>query len=155
MGSVIPVHSETMDSVWNCDTLEKATAFIKSQSGPIVLQNFVSNSSGTAAAPNYIDSFEPKTGQLFAKIPCTPAEDVEAAIRAAKAAFPAWSKTTRAERSRYLRRISDLIQENRELFAVWESIDQGKTVERARIEVDRAISNFSYVSWSNRLLLRR
>jgi acyl-CoA reductase-like NAD-dependent aldehyde dehydrogenase len=37
-----------------------------------------------------------------------------------------------------------LMEENRELFAVWETIDQGKTLERARIEVDRAVSNFSY-----------
>jgi acyl-CoA reductase-like NAD-dependent aldehyde dehydrogenase len=37
------------------------------------------------------------------------------------------------------------MQEHREVFAVWESIDQGKTLQRARVEVDRAISNFACV----------
>jgi acyl-CoA reductase-like NAD-dependent aldehyde dehydrogenase len=68
---------------------------------------------------------------------------VDSAVLAAEAAFKTWSKTTRAERSKYLQRIAALIQENRELFAVWESIDQGKTLERGRVEVDRAVSNFS------------
>jgi acyl-CoA reductase-like NAD-dependent aldehyde dehydrogenase len=68
---------------------------------------------------------------------------VDSAVLAAEAAFKTWSKTTRTERSKYLQRIAALIQENRELFAVWESIDQGKTLERGRVEVDRAVSNFS------------
>lgn len=137
--------NDVIGKVWACDTLEKAVSYIEDAANPIYLENFVANKHITAAQSTsvYIDTFNPKTGKVIGKIPCTPAEDVENAVRAAKDAFPAWSKTTRAERSRYLRRISELIQENRELFAVWESIDQGKTVERARIEVDRAISNFS------------
>ncbi len=136
---------EVMEKVWACDTLEKAVSHIEDAANPIYLENFVSNNHITTpqSTTAYIDTFNPKTGKVIGKIPCTPAEDVEKAVHAAKDAFPAWSKTTRAERSRFLRRISELIQENRELFAVWESIDQGKTVERARVEVDRAISNFS------------
>ena len=37
----------------------------------------------------------------------------------------------------------DLIYAHREVLAVWESLDQGKTIERARIEVERAVSNFA------------
>ncbi|KAK0730176.1 aldehyde dehydrogenase domain-containing protein [Lasiosphaeris hirsuta] len=135
------------DDIWSCDTLEKAAAYLRSGT-PIHLQNYVSGafiSSDKTLVP-FLDSFEPKTGALFARVPCTQSRHVEAAIRTARDAFPAWSKTTRAVRSGYLRRVSELLQENRELFAVWESIDQGKTLERARIEVDRAIANFSYFS---------
>lgn len=132
--------------IWTCNTIERATSFLGSRKPPVCLPNYVAGGlsppQSQLTAP-LINSFDPKTGSLLCKLPCTPASDVEAAIQHARHAFTTWSKTTRRERSSYLRRISDLLQEHRELFAVWESIDQGKTLERARMEVDRAISNFS------------
>lgn len=142
------LHGTVSEELWAANTLEKATTLLKQLGGqPITLQHFVQNNflAATTSEPaaKVLDSFEPKSGKLIARVPCASADEVNAAIKAAKDAFPAWSKTPRAERSRYLRRISDIIAENRELLAVWESIDQGKTLERARIEVDRAVSNFS------------
>ncbi|AEO53711.1 aldehyde dehydrogenase-like protein [Thermothelomyces thermophilus ATCC 42464] len=136
------------DELWACDTLEKAESFIRSLPTPISLANYVAGELELPPSPEtkFIDSYEPKTGNLLFRIPCTQEADVEKAIGHARTAFRTWSKTTRAERSRHLRRISELLQEHRELFAVWESIDQGKTIARARVEVDRAISNFSYFS---------
>lgn len=141
---------DSADAVWGCDTIEKANSFIASlPPTPMCLPNYVAGKLGLPvldATATFIDSYEPKTGKLLYRLPRAQEKDVEDAIRHARAAFQTWSKTTRSERSVYLRRISELLQENRELFAVWESIDQGKTLERARIEVDRAISNFSYVT---------
>lgn len=138
------LHGTVSDEMWSANTLEKATTLLKQLDGtPLTLQHFSENQFSTAESSKYIDSYEPKTGKLIARVPCASADEVDAAVQAAKKAFPAWSKTPRAERSRLLRRVSDIIAENRELFAVWESIDQGKTLERARIEVDRAVSNFS------------
>jgi aminomuconate-semialdehyde dehydrogenase len=139
-----------LDYLFSCDTLEKADALIQAR-GPIELENFVDNEHGMVIGSDpaglrstYIDSINPKTGTVFARVPCTTPGETHEAILAARAAFPSWSKTTRAERSAYLGRVSELLREHRELFAVWESIDQGKTLERARVEVDRAIANFSY-----------
>lgn len=138
------LHGTVSEEIWSADTLEKATTLLRQLDGtPLTLQHFSDNTFHTAGSAKYIDSFEPKSGKLIARVPCASADEVDAAVNAAKSAFPSWSKTPRAERSRLLRRISDTIAENRELFAVWESIDQGKTLERARIEVDRAIANFS------------
>jgi acyl-CoA reductase-like NAD-dependent aldehyde dehydrogenase len=81
--------------------------------------------------------------KILNRVPISSPYDVQNAVKAATTAFGSWSKTTRAVRSKYLQRIAALIEHNRELFAVWESIDQGKTLERARVEIDRAISNFS------------
>lgn len=127
---------------WACDSLEKAEAFLQAQgnNGRLVMENFVGNS--FAGSSQHIDATNPKTGQAFAQVPISSAAEVDEALKSATAAFKSWSKTTAAVRSKYLQRISQLIQENRELLAVWESIDQGKTLERARIEVDRAVSNF-------------
>jgi acyl-CoA reductase-like NAD-dependent aldehyde dehydrogenase len=135
-----------ISNLWQYDTLEKAQNLINNDhvQPPVTITNFVSNTFVSRTSDEWIDSFDPKTGKIFARVQNSSISEVEAAIDAATAAFKSWSRTTRAERSKYLQRIAGLIQDNRELFAVWESIDQGKTVERARIEVDRAISNFSY-----------
>ncbi|KAK4175832.1 putative aldehyde dehydrogenase [Triangularia setosa] len=139
-----------LNDLWTCDTLDKARSFLSSCSGPVSLHNFVGGKyiapHGSSAKSSQLNSFEPKTGRLIYTLPCTQPDAVEEAINNAKSAFPSWSRTTRAERSATLRRVSELLQQNRELFAVWESTDQGKTLERARVEVDRAVSNFSYFS---------
>ncbi|KAG0645347.1 Aldehyde dehydrogenase 12 [Hyphodiscus hymeniophilus] len=139
---------EAITALWSCNSIEKAKSYLGAIRGAsqITISNYVGEAFISKTADSYIDSFEPKTGNLYCKVPLTSAQDVDAAISCAKDAFKTWSKTARAVRSRYLQRIASLIEENRELFAVWESIDQGKTLARARIEVDRAISNFSYFS---------
>jgi aminomuconate-semialdehyde dehydrogenase len=131
-------------ALWERNTLEKAHNFLTTwKSFPLVLENYVSNTFTSSSYFENIPSFNPQTGQLYAHVPLSTPAAVDSAVLVAEAAFKTWSKTTRAERSKYLQRIAALIQENRELFAVWESIDQGKTLERARVEVDRAVSNFS------------
>lgn len=69
---------------------------------------------------------------------------VDQAVHAAHEAFKSWSKTTKSERSKILNRIADLIAGRRDAFAAWESIDQGKTFARAKVEIERAESNFRY-----------
>jgi acyl-CoA reductase-like NAD-dependent aldehyde dehydrogenase len=132
-------------NLWSCDTLEKAQQFLNTTNSKshVTLENFISNDFLPPVSEDWIESYEPKTGRILSRVPNSSPEDVQKAVVAATEAFVGWSKTSRAERSRYMQRIAALIQQNRELFAVWESIDQGKTVERARIEIDRAISNFS------------
>ncbi|CAK7243803.1 MAG: hypothetical protein STHCBS139747_005331 [Sporothrix thermara] len=109
------------------------------------MQNFVRNMFVPApASASYLPAVNPKTGQTFASVPISSASEVDDALNAATEAFATWSRTSTQLRSDYLLRVAQLIQENRERFAVWESIDQGKTLARARIEVDRAVSNFKY-----------
>lgn len=57
---------------------------------------------------------------------------VNQAVDAAKRAFPGWSSTPRAERSRLLFRVADLLEARIEEFAQAESRDQGKPVSLAR-----------------------
>ncbi|KAK8061485.1 aldehyde dehydrogenase family 8 member A1 [Apiospora phragmitis] len=151
--------SSIIQDVWSCDTLEKAEAFIASprhasssnESGQykIRMQNYVAGSFAAPPSPSMnsetsqsIDAVNPKTGRTFGQVPISSADEVEHVLRAATDAFGAWSTTPAAVRSKHLQRVAQLIQDHRELFAVWESIDQGKTLERARVEVDRAVSNF-------------
>ncbi|KAH7250903.1 Aldehyde/histidinol dehydrogenase, partial [Fusarium tricinctum] len=105
-------------------------------------QNYVSNEFDTSSPANFFDSINPKTGKSFARVPISSAAQVDHALQAATNAFKTWSKTTAAYRSSLLERVARLVEENKELLAVWESIDQGKTLARARVEVDRAATNF-------------
>lgn len=126
---------------------EDAIVFVdgECESNPIVLQNFI-DGEFQAESSSYIDSFNPKTGKLYAKVPSGSEADVDNAVRAAEKAFSSWSKTRKSHRSSVMNRIADLIAERKENFAIWESIDQGKTLVRARVEIDRAVSNFRYSS---------
>lgn len=136
-----------MDDLWKLNTLSTVEDFISQQDDQslLVLRNCIGGAYGEKSSEQeFIPSYNPKTGREFAKVPISSAIEVQAAVDAAKAAFPSWSRLTRKSRSTHLQRIASLIQENRELFAVWESVDQGKTIERARVEVDRAVSNFQY-----------
>lgn len=137
---------DLVTTLWELDTPERADAYLASLANPIRLQNFIENDYSEHAEQNdWIDSLNPRTGELFAQIPRSALSDVDRAVDAASRAFPTWSQTSRQERSDILLRVAAILSEKKELFAVWESIDQGKTLSRARVEVDRAISNFRYV----------
>lgn len=137
---------DPISTLWNLDTADRADTYLASLTSLIRLQNFIEGDySEHTKRTDWIDSFNPRTGELLAQIPRSALSDVDRAVDAASRAFPIWSRTSRQERSETLLRIAAILEEKKELFAVWESIDQGKTLSRARVEVDRAISNFRYV----------
>lgn len=138
---------DTVTTLWNLNTLDNAKDYLTSQTHkPFRLQSFVNNDfSAYPVSDEWIDSCDPCTGETLAQIPRSTQSDVDRAVDAASRAFPSWSQTSRHERSETLLRIADCLSGERELFAVWESIDQGKTLARARIEVERAIANFRLV----------
>ena len=78
----------------------------------------------------------PATGALLGKVPRLGAADAEAAVAAAKAAFPAWSKLLAKERSRILRRWYDLILAHKEDLALILTSEQGKPLAEARGEIE-------------------
>ena len=79
----------------------------------------------------YLDDIEPATGKPYCQVPDSDSEDVELAVSAADKAFPDWSHTTAAERSRILLRIADLIERDLERLARAESVDTGKPISLA------------------------
>lgn len=140
--------------LWKLSTLDDAKEYLASPGNNLRLQNFIGNEFSEHGNPDsWIESFNPRTGEIIARLPRSDASDVTRAVEAASRAFPSWSKTPRQERSDILLRIAAIIHEKKETFAVCESLDQGKTLARARVEVDRAISNFRLVSSTSSLLL--
>jgi aminomuconate-semialdehyde/2-hydroxymuconate-6-semialdehyde dehydrogenase len=93
----------------------------------------------------WLDVFEPATGQPFAQVADGDADDVEAAVAAARAAFPGWSSLPNSERGRWLRRLADALEARLDDVARAEARDGGKPVLLAReVEIPRAVSNLRF-----------
>lgn len=109
------------------------------------LQNFIN---GTYVPPKngqYIDNYEPATGQVYALIPDSDEEDVLDAVDAAEKAFPIWSKMSIEDRSKILVRLSEGIEKNMDEFVQAESRDNGKPLSlAAHVDIPRAVSNFHF-----------
>ena len=109
------------------------------------LQNFIN---GTYVPPKngqYIDNYEPATGQVYALIPDSDEEDVLEAVSAAEMAFPIWSSMSIEERSKILVRLSEGIERNMDEFVQAESRDNGKPLSlAAHVDIPRAVSNFHF-----------
>ncbi|HEU5181611.1 MAG TPA: aldehyde dehydrogenase [Candidatus Polarisedimenticolia bacterium] len=101
------------------------------------------------AGSAYLPNLEPATGAAYSEVPDGDGRDVERAVQAAEAAFPAWSRTPAAERSRLLVRVADLIEAHQEALARAESIDTGKPIAMARsLDIPRGSSNFRFFATS-------
>ncbi|MCH4596936.1 aldehyde dehydrogenase family protein, partial [Achromobacter xylosoxidans] len=92
-----------------------------------------------------LDSYNPANGELLAKFTDATDADVDAAVVAAQEAFKTWRKTTTAERAAILNKIADVIDENAELFALQETLDNGKPIRETRAaDVPLASDHFRY-----------
>lgn len=91
-----------------------------------------------------IDVFNPATGQLLTKVPAATAEDIEAAYRAAVAAFPAWARAHPLERGKALRDLADLIEEHGDELAALDVMDNGSPIKEMRKDVDIAAAQLRY-----------
>jgi aminomuconate-semialdehyde/2-hydroxymuconate-6-semialdehyde dehydrogenase len=111
----------------------------------LTIRHFIDGKYVDPASGQWFDKFDPATAAKVAQVPDGDARDVDAAVAAARIAFPKWSRTPTAERARMLLVIADRIDTRREELALAESIDGGKPLKRAReAEIPRAAANFRY-----------
>lgn len=109
------------------------------------INNFIDNRHVAPASGQYLPNNEPATGDVYSLVADSDARDVEQAVQAAARAFPGWSRTPVAERSRLLLDIARRIEDNLDRLARAESIDTGKPLRLARsVDIPRAASNFRF-----------
>ena len=116
---------------------------------PDLLQGrlWIDGASVDAADGATYDDLDPASGEVFARIASGGAADVERAVAAARRAFDAgpWPRTTAAQRAKVLRRLAELLVEQREDLARLESRDAGKPFrETADRDVPRAADNCAF-----------
>ncbi len=96
-----------------------------------ILKPFINGKFVESAAKRYMDIYDPSTGEVIAKTPCCTSEEVEAAIQAAKAAFPAWSNTPCSKRVEVLYRFRDLLNAHMDELIYILCRENGKNWEEA------------------------
>ena len=85
------------------------------------------------------DVFDPANGNVTGRVRLADAETVDAAVCAARAAFPAWSETSGLNRARVMFRYKELLERNREALAAIITHEHGKVFSDAKGEVQRGI----------------
>ena len=96
------------------------------------------------------DSINPSTGTVLASLTQASIADVDNAVAAARAAFPAWAALSGHTRARYLYAIARQIQKHARLFAVLETLDNGKPIRESRdIDIPLVIRHFyHHAGWA-------
>jgi betaine-aldehyde dehydrogenase len=96
---------------------------------------------------------EPATEGVLAEIPRATADDVDAAVARARAAFPAWRAVAPADRARLLHRLANVLEEHLEELAVLEARNAGKPIGDARGEMGMVVDTFRYYAGAPERLL--
>ena len=102
-----------------------------------------------------IEVIEPATEKVMAQVPRAGAEEVDGAVDAAKAAFPAWRAVEPGERAATLRRLADAIEAEAGELATIEARNAGKPISDARGEIAMVVECFRYYAGAPERLLGR
>lgn len=107
--------------------------------------NYINGEHVPPQEDQWIDNYNPSTGEVYGQIPNSSAKDIAAAYQAAKKAFPSWSNTTLEYRSNILATIATLIKDALDDLAKAEALDNGKPLSLATaVDIPRASSNFQF-----------
>jgi aldehyde dehydrogenase (NAD+) len=111
---------------------------------------------GTVQPPvegGYFDSADPSTGETLASVAQGSAADIDAAVRAARAALPKWQDLTPHARARYMYALARTIQKHSRRFAVLETMDNGKPIRESRdIDIPLVVRHFyHHAGWAQLL----
>jgi len=107
----------------------------------VTLRNYVGGEWIEPTSGETQDVRNPATDEVLVRVPLSGPADVDRAVAAATAAFPAWRATPPPERARYFFKLRQLLDEHREELARLIVAEMGKTLEDARGEVQRGIDN--------------
>src|SRR5579863_164039 len=101
----------------------------------------------------YFDTFDPSNGEKLANVAQGSAADIDAAVKAARVAFPKWQSLTPHMRARYLYAIARQVQKHSRRLAVLETIDNGKPIRESRdLDIPLVARHFYYhAGWAQLL----
>jgi phenylacetaldehyde dehydrogenase len=132
-------------------TLEPAvSSFVSRNHKMLINGKWVDSASG-----KMFPTYNPATGEVLAQVAEGDREDINRAVKAARAAFETgpWSQMTASERGRAVWRLADLLEKHLEDFAQIESLDNGKPLKVARAaDVPLAVDLFRYMAgWATKI----
>jgi len=104
-----------------------------------IVENFIGGARRPVTGGRYQDVYNPATGAVSGQVGLSDPSDVDAAVAAAKAAFPAWADVPPIRRARLMNRFLGLMNEHKEELARATTAEHGKVITDARGEVERGI----------------
>lgn len=122
------------------------------QSTLLPCPNLIANEWVTPDVAHFAAVHNPSTGEVIAQAPLCGKQEVDAAVAAAAAAFPAWMETPPIERARVLFRYKMLLEDHFEELAKLITTEHGKTLTEARGDVRRGIEVVEYACGAPELL---
>ncbi len=102
------------------------------------LSLFINGQYVESKTEKYTDAYNPSTGEVTAQVPCCTKDEVEAAVQAAKAAFPGWAATPVLKRAQILYRVRELILEHMDELTYLVAEENGKCWKEAEGDVLKA-----------------
>ena len=113
--------------------------------------NFIDGESAAPAEGRTMDVVNPATGEVMAQAPDSTTEDVERAVKAARAAFDGWANTTPGERSLALLKLADAIEERGDEIAELEARNAGKPLQAVKDdEIGAMVDNLRFFAGAAR-----
>jgi aldehyde dehydrogenase (NAD+) len=100
------------------------------------------------------DTYNPATGEVIAKVAHATAQDVDRAVKAARAALETgpWGKLDAAERGKLLFKLADLVEKHAEELAQLESLNCGKTIRDSRGDMGGVVNTLRYYGgWADKI----
>src|ERR1700733_7772436 len=99
---------------------------------PPRFRHFIDGKWAAPAAGEYFPTADPSTGEQLATVAQGSAADVDAAVRAARSAFPKWQSMSPHARARHLYALARQVQKHSRRLAVLETMDNGKPIRESR-----------------------
>ncbi len=120
---------------------------------PELIRNFIGGEWVDSRSGETFESINPATEELVAPVTRSGADDVQAAVAAAKKAYPSWRLTPAPRRGEILYRVGQLLIERKETLARLMTQEMGKVIAEARGDVQEAIDMAFYMGGEGRRLL--
>ncbi len=105
------------------------------------LSNYINGQWCASVSTQHLDVINPATRDVLAKVPLSPASEIDLATQAAATAFVIWRRTPPTERVQYLFKLKNLLDEHFEDLAHTITLECGKTLAESKGEMRRAIEN--------------
>jgi phenylacetaldehyde dehydrogenase len=129
---------------------DKVAEFISKPRKMFINGKWVESASGKT-----FPTYNPATGEVLARVAEGDREDIDRAVKAARAAFESgpWPRLTSSERGRLIWKLADLLEQHTQEFAELETLDNGKPLKVARAaDVPLAVDLFRYMAgWATKI----
>jgi len=133
-----------------------AQATLKRPSTPAVRETrlFIDNEWVDPVEGGTFDTYNPATGEVLARVAAASAQDVDRAVRAARAALESgpWKTMDAADRGRLLFQLADLIEKESHDLAALESLNAGKTINDSQGDMQGVVNTLRYYAgWADKI----